>query len=377
MAITLTQLAHQVERRTWQPPTSNLPARMHVSMAVARTPQYANSMSDSPLPEDWYNSYYMPPPVRTEPAFQPYYPALYSQSQPLLHQQVEQHHQPLYQPPVSQATYSYLPPPLQLYHQTPDSPHESTHSGHYSPIKSLHSPSLPPTPPPRPTSFENQIPNIEPDPLPPHSNPQALTASQSQAFEDSSPLAPVRIGREDVYCTKTGLARYAISRIAAHNVPSFLSTKPILTVTKTSTGIQAGQIKFHTITTSSIEMTLNGKQTTISHKNPLLHSSRRWGFTPTSAKSSKGEGWYWKKDRSTAGALLEAKNGKPLARMKGDLLTFEKSHLTTAEYDEIVMSAVAMAEAARRASKRDIVDLANAIGDFTSRGCEKGGGGAT
>lgn len=60
------------------------------------------------------------------------------------------------------------------------------------------------------------------------------------------------------------------------------------------------------------------------------------------------------------------RNGHVIARMKGDMLTFERGRLCSESYDEIVVSAVAMAEAARRQKRKsDIVDIASAIGDFT------------
>lgn len=64
--------------------------------------------------------------------------------------------------------------------------------------------------------------------------------------------------------------------------------------------------------------------------------------------------------------LEDAKrHGNVLARIKGDLLTFEKARLSQESCEEIVVSAVAMAEAARRQKKKsDIVDLASALGDF-------------
>ena len=69
------------------------------------------------------------------------------------------------------------------------------------------------------------------------------------------------------------------------------------------------------------------------------------------------------------------KHGIVLARLKGDMLTFDKGHLTEANYDEIVISAIAMAEAARRAGKsNELVDLAQAVGDFAAGGAEGGGG---
>jgi predicted membrane chloride channel (bestrophin family) len=66
--------------------------------------------------------------------------------------------------------------------------------------------------------------------------------------------------------------------------------------------------------------------------------------------------------------LEDAKrSGNVLARMKGDLLTFVKGRLSQESYEEIVMSAIAMAEAARRQKRKsDIVDIASAIGDFAS-----------
>ena len=71
------------------------------------------------------------------------------------------------------------------------------------------------------------------------------------------------------------------------------------------------------------------------------------------------------------------RHGQVLARMKGNLLTFEKPRLSQESYDEIVVSALAMAEAARRQKRKsDIADLASAIGDFTgSDGGDGGNGG--
>lgn len=69
------------------------------------------------------------------------------------------------------------------------------------------------------------------------------------------------------------------------------------------------------------------------------------------------------------------KRGKVLARMKGDLLTFEDARLSEANYDELLLSAVAMAEAARRSNKGHVTDLANTIGDLASHGSSLGGDG--
>ena len=65
--------------------------------------------------------------------------------------------------------------------------------------------------------------SIEPDPLPPHSNPQALTQSQSEAFTSSQPIPAVRLGKDEVWDSVTGIADFRISREVAR-MPSFISS---------------------------------------------------------------------------------------------------------------------------------------------------------
>ena len=148
-------------------------------------------------------------------------------------------------------------------------------------------------------------------------------------------------------------------------MPSFISTKPRVSVIRTSNGIAVGQIRFHSVSSNKIDLTVNGHETSISHTG-FMHN--RWGFQSTTCPNTS-ETWYWKKDRETGGAMLEdaKRNGSVLARMKGDLLSFEKASLSQEQYEEVVMSAVAMAEAARRQKRKsDVVDIAAAVGDFAS-----------
>ncbi|KAK5169428.1 uncharacterized protein LTR77_005404 [Saxophila tyrrhenica] len=245
---------------------------------------------------------------------------------------------------------------------------------HLNPINNQQPPS--PQDSSRSSSSEGSSPSwrtsIEPDPLPPHSNPQTLTQSQSEAFADSQPISAVHIGKDDVRNHSTGLADFRITREAA-KMPSFLSTKPLITVTKISTSKTIGTIRFHTLTSNRIDLNVNGHETSISHQG-VFHN--RWGFQATSTPNVD-ERWYWKKDRSTGGAMLgDTKwNGNLLARMKGDLLTFEKPRLSDDSYEEIIVSAVAMAEAARRQKRKsDVVDIASAIGEFTGSDGGSGGG---
>lgn len=250
-------------------------------------------------------------------------------------------------------------------------------------IQYISPPPLPPRSPNLPTqamctpgiehqhSVSSATSSIQPDPLPPHSNPQALTQMQSNAYQNSSPIPPVRLGRDAILDAQTGYVMFVMNREAAH-MPSFLSSKPILSCTRSSNGTLMGQVRFHTLTSSSIDLTVNGRGTSISHSG-FIHN--RWGFQSTTCVN-KEEIWYWKKDKETGGARLEdsKKNGHLLAKMKGDLLTFEKGRLGQASYEEVLLSAIAMAEAARRQKKNaDIADLASAIGAFAS---SDGGGGS-
>lgn len=143
-----------------------------------------------------------------------------------------------------------------------------------------------------------------------------------------------------------------------------------------STGATVGTIR---VTSNTIDLTIYGLETSLAQEG-IIRS--RWVFESTTSMTG-GTKWFWKKDRSTGGAMLEdaKRHGNVLARMKGDLLTFEKGRLSTKSYDEIVVSAVAMVEAARRQKRRgDIVDIASAVGDFAessggNSGVDGGAGG--
>ncbi|KAI5360856.1 hypothetical protein Slin14017_G090310 [Septoria linicola] len=246
---------------------------------------------------------------------------------------------------------------------------------------------LPPPPPPRPQP--QQIPaqppplyqtptiSIEPDPLPPHSNSQALTPSQSHAFQNSSPIPPLRLSYNDIRDARSGQILFTLTREAAH-IPAFLSSKPIVICTRTSNHQIMGQIHFHSFTTPAIDLTINNRKSFLAHSG-VLHD--RWGFPSTTSRSSSGgaeEMWYWSKDKSTPGGVrLEnaKKNGKVLARTKGDVLSCgDGGRMEREIWDEVVLSAVAVVEAARGQRKGGgIVDLSDAVGDFGS-GSGHGGG---
>ena len=77
----------------------------------------------------------------------------------------------------------------------------------------------------------------------------------------------------------------------------------------------------------------------------------------------------------------DKKRGRTIARIDGSTLTFEQAGLGQETLDEIIMTAVALADHARRHSKNaDVVDLSGSIADLvggTGGGgvCDVGGGG--
>lgn len=279
----------------------------------------------------------------------------------------------------------YMPLP-EYFQQSPQSPYSEYYQPIYNPPHQYewHDPQHPTyqsyeyadqrslTPPPRPPKepiVEMSIPDpsptrVESDVLPPTTRPHVSTPIQSEPRSNSRPIQSVRIGKEEVWNPETGYASFVIAREAAH-MPSFLSTKPLVNVTRASDGSTIGTIRFHSVTTSNIDLTINGRSTCLEHSG-VIHN--RWGFQPTTTPNVD-EKWYWKKDKDYGGAKLEdaRKNGTALARMKGDLLTFEFAALNDAICDEILVSALAMVEAARRQSKDgNVTDLGVAIGDFVS-----------
>lgn len=354
--MTLSRISEEIQRQSWQPhpltpaytPVSQISDRMYPMPG----PELGDDSLSTALPPGFFNSYYMPPP--TKESHRNYWPTSYSEERPPA--STERQERPIPATlPSTQSSRGVFP--------TSNPPSSNCSYSGLSP-SSAYSSDQGPSPTAWPSITEC---SIEPDPLPPHSNPQALTQTQSQAFTESKPVPPVRVGKDDVYSTISGLASFTILREAAH-MPLLLSTMRLLTVTRTSTGTSVGQIRFHNFSTNSIEMMVRDRHTTMSLRHGMLHS-RRWGFQCTSIPN-KVDTWYWKKDKSTGGAVLEQgkhRHARILARIKGDLLTFAKESLTDETYDEIIVSAVAMAEAARRVGKdKDVLDLASTSGDFTA-----------
>jgi hypothetical protein len=185
------------------------------------------------------------------------------------------------------------------------------------------------------------------------------------------PCVPIRLGKESILELNTNTPILAITREAVH-MPSFLSSKPLLTLTRSdNTNARLATIRFHNMTTSDIELSINGRETILSSSR--LH--KRWSFQPTipvtKAKTKKSSStWYWKRDTLLSRSVIlvdSKKRGRTLARIDGSTLTFEKPGLGQETLDEIVVTAVALAEHARRhgsGKSADVVDLSASIAEL-------------
>lgn len=133
------------------------------------------------------------------------------------------------------------------------------------------------------------------------------------------------------------------------------------------------------MSTSDIDLSINGRETRLSPSR--LH--KRWAFLPTSVANTKRKPseWYWKRDKLLSRSVIlfdSKKRGRTIARIDGTVLTFEQAGLGKENLDEIVMTAVALAEHARRHSKKsDSVDLGGSIANIVENHYADGSGGTT
>lgn len=238
----------------------------------------------------------------------------------------------------------------------------------YDPMDIAHAHYAPPIPPkvpiyntfpPSPPSSESSP--VGPDPLPPHSQSQSLTSTQRDAFNGPPVAPPVHLGKDEIYSSSTGLALYVVAREAKH-MPSFMSSKPLLTIQRTSDNTTMGTLRFHSLTSSAVEVECNGKPTRIESDGLF---SARWRFASTICQGSR----FWKKNKSTGGYKLKDSKKRVLATVEGDLLCFETTRIEDHEMDENVLTAFAVAEARRRRTNADSlgnpVSLPNSLTTFT------------
>ena len=306
MAVTLTQMSKDITRQR----ASTVPSNMK--------PYNPSELVSMPMPEKYH---YSAPAQNYDYGSYRFFQAAPTVYAPPAPQQ--SHMDPSYQislPSAAPQSPSYYNPSPAFNEQSPRS--LSDYSQHLSPLlarEPTHDSSSNPSSPQLSThsssgksssSFSRS--SIEPDPLPPHSNPQALTESQSYAYSNSQRIPALRVGRDEVWNSQSGFTEFRIARQDGKIMPTFMSTKPRLNVIRTSSGLSMGSIRFHTISSNKIELVVNGRETSISHTGFVRN---RWGFQSTTCGNTT-ETWYWKKDRETGGAMLEnaKRSGHVLAR---------------------------------------------------------------
>jgi hypothetical protein len=235
------------------------------------------------------------------------------------------------------------------------------------------------------TSVCNDIPCRASDLLPPcHPTKRHPDDNPLPSSTKSHTPHPLRLSAQHVTDATTRKNIFAISKDTNHK-QSFFSGKRSVLITHCETGTFVGTISTGAFRTSSIEIT------TTDGNNILLSSAsatrRKWGFTPRSlarTNSSQDQRWVWQRDkrRKRTVILTDAKrNGQTIARIAGDLLTFEAANLTSGIIDDVFWTALAMAVHVRRQRKHgDVFDVGEAIvgPDYSSTrggtGVESGGG---
>jgi hypothetical protein len=198
-------------------------------------------------------------------------------------------------------------------------------------------------------------------------NTYDLPDSRSHARPYPSPCAPVLLDISGVLDYQTHSPILTITRTAVH-IPSFLSSKPLLTVTRNNTQSLLGTIRFHKLSTSDVQIKINGREMVLTSSRVHKH----WTFKPTSLfdLNKKQTQWYWKCDKALKNSIIlvnAKKTGSVVARIEKNTLVFENADLSQESLDEIIMTAVALAEHARRRDRNaDLVDLSQNIGDLVN-----------
>jgi hypothetical protein len=222
------------------------------------------------------------------------------------------------------------------------------------------------------------------DLLPPcHSMKRHQDDKSSPASTKSHTPHPLRLHAQHVTDATTRKNVFAISEDTNHK-HSFFSSKQSVLVTHCETNTLVGTICTGAFRNSSIEVTTTDRKILLSSASA---TRRKWGFTPRSlapTNSNQEQRWVWQRDkrRKRTVILTDAKrNGQTIARIAGDLLTFEAINLTREIIDDVFWTAVAMAVHVRRQRKHgDVYNVGEAIvgPDYSNNrggsGVESGGG---
>ncbi|KAK4505974.1 hypothetical protein PRZ48_003939 [Zasmidium cellare] len=153
-----------------------------------------------------------------------------------------------------------------------------------------------------------------------------------------------RITKEEVRNLANDQPIVAITRQSAFNIPKELSSKSSVALTRPD-GSLMGTIRFHSMTSTDIDITINGHASKLSDS---MMMGDKFTFKPISRGAvttfgGSGEKWCWKLKGHANAMLYSAKSGgELLAKVEGGMLVFEKPGMSHAELDEILVTAVAM-----------------------------------
>ena len=207
-----------------------------------------------------------------------------------------------------------------------------------------------------------------------HDSPQRNNHMTSLPFDNATPIQLLHLWDKRVINARTGEALFTLSH--ARRQTRFVTMKPVLVVTDATTNAQLCTIRVGRLRESSIRITMPDRKIKISN------TRRKWEFTPTTV-DSQGP-WIWQKDRSgvlPSVVLKDSKDedGKPLARISANLLSFPKMDLAPDVWTEIVVTAVALAEHVRCQRRHGgVMEISGGImmsSDGGSGGCGGDGGG--
>lgn len=209
----------------------------------------------------------------------------------------------------------------------------------------------------------------QPPALPPSEKPQGLF----EEHHDYIPLASLRLAKSEVIDCETQSPLFTITTKAERTLCLFPFGSPALTITHIRTNRALGSIRFPKPSKSTIPLGINGRGTLLEHASDKPH----WELKSTSTfdRRRKPTTLLWKRDERlprTVVLVNVAETRTILARIDGDLLVFEDEDLSFESINEILVSAVALAEyARRRLGDEEVSDLGQRIGDIAGECCER------
>jgi hypothetical protein len=204
----------------------------------------------------------------------------------------------------------------------------------------------------------------QPNTLPPSEKPQGLFEEHHHHI----PRPSLRLDKSVVIDCETQLPLFTIATKAEH-ILCIPFGNPALTITHIRTKKILGAIRSPKMSKSMILLSINGHGLLLEHAPDHPY----WELESTSLadRKRKRTTLFGKRDEKVSRTVVlvdSLETGNVLARIDEDSLVFENDDLRYETMNEIVVSAVALAEhARRRIGDSDIRDLSRGIGDIAGK----------